>query len=71
MQNRFQNTLKYEVWTSKLDVKIDPKWGVWGIILGGRGRHFRTTLGVWADSGSQMQSWAVLVAVLVANMAPT
>ena len=34
MQNRFQNTLKNEIWTSKLDVKIDPKWGVWGIIWG-------------------------------------
>ena len=39
--------------------------------LGGRGSHFGTILKVWADSGSQMQSWAVLVVVLVANMAPT
>ena len=42
--------------------------GLWcGIILGGRGRHFGTILGVWAHSGSQMPSWAVLVA----NMAPS
>ena len=55
MQNRFQNTLKNEVWTSKLDVKIDPKWGVWGIIWGGRGRHVGPILEVWASCGSQVR----------------
>ena len=55
MQNRFQNTQKNEVWTSKLDVKIDPNWGVWGIIWGGRGRHVGPILEVWASCGSQVR----------------
>ena len=29
--------------------------GVWGIIFGGRGRHFGAILEVWAGSGSQMR----------------
>ena len=38
-----------------IEAKIDPKWRVWGIILGGRGGHFGAILGVWAGSGSQMR----------------
>ena len=40
---------------ANIDVKIDPKSKVWGIILGGRGLHFGVILGVWAGSGSQMR----------------
>ena len=46
--------LKNEVWISKIDVKIDPKCGVWGLISGGRGCQFGSILGVWAGSGSQV-----------------
>ena len=41
--------------TTKINTKIDPKWKVWGTILGGRGLHFGVILGVWAGSGSQMR----------------
>ena len=40
---------------TKISTKIDPKWRVWGTILGGRGLHFGIILGVWAGSGSQMR----------------
>ena len=41
--------------TFKISTKIDPKWRVRGIILGGRGLHFGVILGVWAGSGYQMR----------------
>ena len=40
---------------TKISTKIDPKWRVWGTILGGRGLHFGVIVGVWAGSGSQMR----------------
>ena len=51
----FSKCLKRLVWISKSDVKIDPKWGVWGLILGGRGGHLGSILEVWGGSGSQVR----------------
>ena len=38
----------------QIEVKIDPKWRVKDITLGGRGAHFGGILEVWKASGCQM-----------------
>ena len=38
----------------QIEAKIDPKWRVWGITLGGRGGHFGRILEAWVASGCQM-----------------
>ena len=56
---------------TKISTKIDPKWRVWGTILGGRGLHFGVILGVWAGSGSQMRLGRRFGGLLGTKMGPS